>query len=121
MDNLDWVVAYRNLKQFIKDCEVSLEIEISYHTKDEEDDTFTFILKSQYDTKHIVKIPYCDLEKIRYTVGDQNALESRQINVDGTPKYWWTALLTKDYILELLDKELDRLVKELEAYEETNS
>ena len=108
--DLGFEQAYKNMLQFIEDCEVPLSIVESKHIPEENGRyNFTLELDALSTIKIEVDMPSLPLEKVRYMGEEtQNIWDFPRLYVDGSSWVWKYAIITKQQIIEQLQSNIDR-------------
>lgn len=98
--NEEWLIAYKNVKQFIKDCEVEMYIKECQMVV--RNGYYYFELQAKdFDYYIDLGMPSLPLEELRYMeVGKQDAWRFKRLEVDGSTWLWVFALVTKEKIKE---------------------
>lgn len=119
-ENLGFEQAYKNILQFIADCEVPLLVIESEHTpSDDGRYKFTLELEILGTVKFEVNMPPLSLEKVRY-IGEenQNIWDYPRLYVDGSSWVWKYATIKKSHVIGIMQSNIADCKRDIEICEE---
>lgn len=104
IDNTSWENAYENINQFIKDCEIPMQIVKADFGCDR--GRYLFVLKAENipDYEVEVEMPGLPLNEVRY-IDDktQNIWNFPRLYVDGASWVWRYAIIKKECVIEQIE------------------
>lgn len=114
-----WEQAHKNIKQYIKDCEIPLHIVSSDFAPD--DGRYLFVLCADKIPFRIeVEMPGLPLENVRYMSEEkQNPFDFPRLYVDGSSWLWKFGLVTKEWVTEYVENKIEELKEEIKTLQAT--
>jgi hypothetical protein len=115
----DWDIAYENIQQFIKDCEIKMHVKSS-EFEPNDSGRYVFVLSADeyiYETE--IEMPALPLDKVRFMKEEgQNIWDFPRLYVDGGSWVWLYGIIKKEHLIEQLENKIGEYQELIESCKE---
>lgn len=120
VEDVGFEQAYNNILHYINDCEIELFIQ-SANCVPEENGRYQFVLKSPllHKLSYEVEMPSLPIDQIRFmNEEEQNIWHFPRLYVNGSSWIWKYGLITKEWVVNQLESEIEEYESTILSYKE---